>query len=478
MSQELLTNENRQGGSAQKLANLFLCLALLVGFLLIFLEPPFVCPDENAHFMNICRISHGGLFADVNDGVSGSYMTVEEFVFLRDYGGRYNGAEAERFDWKTSSALSSIEPSEEMIFVPSHLSEINPTSYVLPAVLIMILRFFGIVLNGYNTLLIAKLFNLVFYALVIRLAILKTGALRNTMFLLALMPMSIFQGASTSYDAYLISCSFLLFAYVTKILLESDDYRITRGDLIAVAFSSVFIVNCKIAYAPLLLILLAIPIKKFGSLNRYFACIGIVVGAVGLCYLIPTIVNGINTKDVVRVVKDEVIQHQELFYADVTVFPNVVISTIKHFGPYWMESFFGILGWLDTRFPLAFVLLFFLISTLSAITEVSELKGIRWNTRLLSAGGVLIFLLGSIYVMYVTWTPDLTGIVGGVLAYGCQGRYFIPVALFVVLAFANPLMKKIKVFEKIAFVREQTVCMTAIVYLAATVLLITVRYWC
>ena len=71
------------------LANLFLTLALVFGLLLIFLEQPFVCPDENAHYLNICHLSHGHIFAAVKGDQYGVYMTPEEFELLASHAGDY-----------------------------------------------------------------------------------------------------------------------------------------------------------------------------------------------------------------------------------------------------------------------------------------------------------------------------------------------------------------------------------------------------
>ncbi len=461
-----------------RLANIFFCLALIVGMLLIVLEPPFVCPDENAHFINIARMSHGNLFADVQDGKIGSLMSEEELYYLQSQGGRYNGEGSDTYSYWEMNEHNQRPASEVMTFYENKFSTINPLPYALPAITIFGMRTLGFSVNAYQTIFIAKVVNLLFYALIIRLAIKKTGLFPKTMFMLALMPMSIFQGASTSYDASLIACAFLLFAYVTKLLRSDDDETVTKRDIAAITLASAFVVGCKIAYAPLLLILFAIPIKKFGSLKKYFISIGCVAGGILLTTVIPTVINTAITADYAVPLTELDIQQRENF--SILRLPIIMFETVKYFKTPWLQSFFGVLGWLDTFFPKHLDTLFLSILFLSIITEAAEIKGINIKTRILSVLGVIIFFVGTIYVMYIEWNPYLVGIVGGNLAYGGQGRYFIPVVLFVAIALCSPLLtiKKLEpVNNKIQALSQKALPIISTVYCALTVLIILLRYW-
>ncbi len=462
----------------ERLANLFVLLALIFGIIFIFLEPPFVCPDENAHFINICHISHGHLFASVENGFVGGYMTTEEYDFLQMYGGYFNGSGGAQFDFETMTEMSARTASEDLIFLGTPYTTINPFPYLLPSVFLMVMRFLGVALNAYNSLIFSKIVNLIFYSFIIRWAIKKTGALPKTMFLLALMPMAIFQGASTSYDAYLIPSAFLLFAFATKILCADKGIVVKLEDIIGICIATLFVVGCKIAYAPLILILLSISIKKFGSVKRYLGCIGCVIAVCCIAYIIPTFINSSITSAYEAPLSELSAMQQNYFRENYMHFPKVIQATLNHFGGYWLESFFGILGWLDTQFPRAFVLLFFIISTFSAFVEASSTKKIPFSTRIFSLLGVGVFFVGTLYTMYVEWNPLLVGIVGGDLAYGGQGRYFIPVALFVVIAFASPLLYQNHIGIKLQSFVARVAPVTSISYLMLTMMLLTVRYWC
>ncbi len=472
----LLNDAERSGEKARRYARMFVILAMLFGMLLLFLEPPFVIPDENKHYLNVCRVSHGNIFVNVKDGSIGSYITAEELDFYALFDGKFVNND-NVFDLHSAVAHSQRVPDSTQAFFATTDATLNPTPYLIPAAVVAMCRFLFGSLNAFNSLFIARLANLLFYVIVIRWALMKTKALRGTMFLLALMPMSIFQACSASYDGCLIASSFLLFAYATRILLSPTDYQITREDIFAICFATVFIVGAKVAYAPLILLLLAIPIKKFGSLKRYFSCIGAVAAIGVLFYVVPAIVTKIITAGVDMPLTEAQILQQEYVKENFFVIPKVIYHTTKHFSGYWSEGFFGILGWLDTNFPAMFVKLFLIALSVSAVTELCSVKGIRWNARLLSLAGVTVFYVGTVYTMYVKWNPVLTGIVGGDLAYGGQGRYFIPIVLFLFLVAANPLLTKFKYREKVDSFREQAIPMVSFFYLGLTALMLFLRYW-
>ena len=269
-------------------------------------------------------------------------------------------------------------------------------SYLIPSIAIILVRILNGSLNAFNAYLVAKFANLIFYAIIVRWALIKTKMLRNTMFFLALMPMSIFQAASASYDACLIASAFLLFAFVTKILLSDESTKIVKEDIVAICLASVFLIGVKIAYAPLLLVLLAIPIAKFGNLKKYFFCIGLVVGMGVVFYLIPNVVIRVLSANVESVLTEAQIAHSAYVRENPSILPKVIWKTTTFFHHYWVESFFGILGWLDTNFPRFFIGLLSLVLCFTVFADASSVKGIRWNARLFSWAGITIFFVGLI----------------------------------------------------------------------------------
>ena len=204
-------------------------------------------------------------------------------------------------------------------FNPVGLTIFNPIGYIVPSFGIFVLRGIFGSLSAYSTMIFGKLFNLIFYSFVIRKALMTTKAFINSIFVIAFMPMSLYQAASLSYDAVIIPCCILLFAYITKFIYSSEQYRISMGDVIGVCFSCFFIFGAKqLAYVPLILVLLAVPIKRFGTIKRYILCIVSVVIVGVISYIIPTII--INSISNGLIMKSEVaIEHEAFFFKNLNL---------------------------------------------------------------------------------------------------------------------------------------------------------------
>ena len=469
---------------SKRLIKCFVTLAIIFGILIVILTPPFCSPDENTHFLNMCRIVNGNLFLDVEGAQAGNYITQDQLSFYNTYSGRYNGMQAtEKFNFWELYVQDHLKMNgHDLVFFPFHLSGINPLAYMVQASGASITaNVFGLT-NPMSMLMGAKLFTLAFYIAVIAIAIKKTPVLKRTMLLLALMPMSIYQGASISYDAVLIPASMLLFAYAMKILLADKDYRISIEDIIAICFACAFIFSTKIAYAPLVLILLAISIKKFGSLKKYFICIGAVALVGVIFYLAPTLISSLRSSGCTNIgvasaseLEKINIQKQYLASNPFKVFP-ILFNTTTEYTEFWRNGFFGIFGNLDTNFPQFFIVFFYIILFTSAVLELSTIKGVSWQARALSLAGPIIFYIGTIMAMYLEWTPLVMEPCGDIST-GTQGRYFIPVFLFVIVIFANPLLKRFKHIGKVAEAQTSVICFTSLVYLILSALILLLRFW-
>ena len=460
----------------RRLANLFLILALLFGILIIFISPPFSCPDENVHYLNVCSVSHGHLFPSVEDGQIGSYVTDQERDYFNTFFGHYSSY-GERFTYAHVAAYSRLEASENEVFFADTLFEVNFIAYLLPAIAVAILRFLGFSLNAYNTMLLAKLANLLFFALVTRFAIKKATLFPRTMFLLALMPMTLYQGASLSYDALLLPCCFLLFAYTTKLLTAAEDYRITREDVIALGLAAAGIAASKVVYLCLFALLLAVPIKRFGSLKRYFGSIGYIIGVVAIVYLIPLLITSIITAGHGTPPSAMEIAQKEYFFSHLFEFPTIISNTKELFFDSWVDGFVGNFGWLDTPLPRIFVHLYLAVLFAVAIAEGSTIRGIKWQPRVLAVAAMLVIVLGTFAIMFLKFNPNRADYMEVSAVYGMQGRYFIPFTIFLMLTFANPLLLNLKQHKKIESAVTIALPFVAVCYLAMTVLVLLVRFW-
>lgn len=137
----------------------------------------------------------------------------------------------------------------------------------------------------------------------------------------------------------------------------------------------------------------------------------------------------------------------------------------------------GKLGWLDISFPKPFVFLFYVVLLFTVICEVGDLRGIRLSVRLLSFAAFCVFVVGLFYVMYTVWTPSSMEMVGGDVAHGCQGRYFIPPMLFLLIIFASPLTRKLRLSDKMHALCEAVLPFFATIGLSLSCVLLMLKYF-
>ncbi len=465
------------GSSNFDLAKLYLVLALIFGTLIIYLSPYFTQPDENTHFLNVCRISSLHVFPDVENSVYGSYITEDEFNFLNTYNGKYNGLSAEKITFSDMYFQSALDfKGDATVFYPGGVVKLNPIGYIASGLGAWITKYIFHDFSPFNEMLVGKLFNLFFSALMIYFAIKRTPILPKTMFLLSLMPMTIYQCASLSYDALLIGSCFLLFAYITHLIVSGDD--VVRSDIIAIAVSSFFIFGIKSAYIPLLLCLFAIDKSKFGSVKRYIRCITIVVltGIVG--YLIPSmIMNGLTGSCINSTVDDLVLQQKQFVSENPFCLVNVFFNTVSQSFGFWTISFFGCLGSLDTNFWEPFVTIYYIILLVTGISEICMTNRLNFKFRVFSLIAVTAMSFGTVVAMYINWTPLVTSKVGELISTGTQGRYFIPIAIFAISILSNGLLKRFRYAKRIDVLELTTVKFTSVCYLSLTVIVMMARFW-
>lgn len=463
---------------------LFVFIAVLVGSLLVFLTPPIAVSDEGAHFINSYAVSKGDLFFDVQNGKPGLIIPQSYVEFINEhmrYCGQGQINEKYSFSQYISDSWNNTDTKE--VFHISTQRMINPVGYFVSglgmAVGSLLLNGFSSIKNSpYNLLLFGRMFNLMFYIIVTYYAIKITPKFKRSMVLLSLMPMSIFLAASLSYDAVIIPVSFLLFAYAMKLITSPAEYVITKKDIIAVAFIAFFLGGVKAAYLPFLLILLAVPRQRFGTTKRYLMCIGIVVLAVFVACMIPAFYTKMEMHKITLDLDKYEVPQKAFLASHMNQIGSIINNTIQKYYVYYLTSFFGELGWLGTYFPVPAVIIFYIVLIFTMLVDSYEAGHISLFAKLLSVVSILICIFGMGYHIYTYWTSQVSGI-GVDYVSGLQGRYYIPIALFVFMLFSNSLLQKHKFKLQSMFDNKAnyiTVYTPAILGLL-TVTTVLLRFW-
>lgn len=437
-----------------KLENVFALIMLTIGVLLVFIIPPMASPDENTHFYNAYAFSKFDFFPEFEiqnrNGIDQlSELGRRQPKVIVDYAEYYNAAFYKKLDKKYdfeamyTDSFVAIDM-EELVFHAYWNSDVNILGYFFSGLGMLIWNmiskiFFLAVNTPYNLLIAGRISNLLFFTFVIYYAIKITPFLKKSMFLIAVMPMSVFLAASISYDAVLIPVCFLLFAYTSSLIVEKR--KIKWFDVLVISGITIFLFSIKQVYIGLLLILFAVPISSFRDKKEYIKIIGIVLLAGIIAFFGYRIVLNIRTKDFVGTWSS--IQHQQMkivIYHPI-MFLKTIFNSIIRYGDYYFVSFFGNLGQLDTRLPVFILVLYFIIFLITTFFDVSIVteKTIRRKMKFLSIIGIIFAVYASFAGTYIIWTGMMQG-VGADFVDGVQGRYFIPISIYFVLLFANNKM--------------------------------------
>ncbi|WP_144804215.1 DUF2142 domain-containing protein [Curtobacterium sp. BH-2-1-1] len=291
-----------------------------------------------------------------------------------------------------------------------------------------------------TTMMLAKLFNgLVFVALgAIAVAILAPFRARWLVFVVGLLPETVFQAAYVTADSYTDGIALVFAAAVTRLALD----RRPAGALMLAGTlaAGLGMAAAKPTYVVLVLALLAIPgvrLLPAGLAERMPrpALVGKAVAAamvvlVGVVALVVLKATGNSTTAIAATYQrgaDSGAQIEYLLHHPLHV-PVVLWRTIEVFGLSWTESLTGNFGYNTVHQVEPFVTLCIVTVVLAAFFA----ERLRRVVGLVFLAGSVVAGFAVIGALYLTFNA-----VGDPMAVGVQGRYFIPLLVPFVLGLAS-----------------------------------------
>lgn len=400
-----------------KIENIYLVVALIAGGIFVFFNPPFEgVPDEGAHFYRAWGVSQGDIICSKQ--LNGAALNLPEE--LKPY--KVNGSNDEKVSLGKIKKALFEKDSKEMVAGGSAVCGSNPLGYLPQAVGISISKIFNLpVLWGFY---FARLVSMLVAVFITYLALRLIPFGKIVLMLIALLPMTMQQFASLSYDALHISMIFLFTAYVLKLSVGED--KLSGKEIILLALSAIAAANIKFGFLPVLLLLFAVPWRRFGSKRNFWLY---VCGTILLSFLIVFIAqkSAVASEGAREGVYP--IEQIGMILKNPFSFLYAVINTLYSGAEFFFESFLYKPGWLkDQLSPLFYVGLFFgLIFLMRSEEEKVPLsKSQRWILGLTSVASLLFVF----FSMYVLWSK-----VGGDKVQGVQGRYFLSTFPLLLLAF-------------------------------------------
>ena len=416
----------------------FITFAGFFGLLILLLTPPFQIPDEIIHFNKAYQISEGNLISIKQNNRIGGYLPSSLVKITEPFLGlRWNTNAKTNYQIITKQFKIPLNENEKIFIDFPNNALYSPISYIPQSLSIFVLRKFNLpplfIFYG------ARLFTLLFWILGIYHAVKVIPFYKWLLVLLALLPMSLFINMSLSADVMTNLLSFLFIAYTLKYTFIGQNFSIK--DFIIMAFLIMMLASAKLVYTPLILLILLIPKSKFKSKNQYYLqLIALFVIAIGTFIFWSTILKSLylpyslynkEFRDGASLIEC-VDAHAQLNYIlnhGTYIFRVILNSMIQSFDMYF-QGYIGTFGWLDTRLPLWFTILAYMVIFWVALTEKSMLTKLQHKIIVFIA---LISTIGLILIsQHLSWDC-----VGGEIIFTIQGRYFIPVFPLLFLLFYN-----------------------------------------
>lgn len=312
-------------------------------------------------------------------------------------------------------------------------NKISDVGHIASAIGISIGRLFKLPLS--NLYILGKIFNALLYIIVTYFAIKHIKIGKRLLTAIALMPTTLFLAASYSYDATINAFSFLAISYIVSEFVE-DGEKMNWKTYFIFLFSVGIVAMIKMVYAPLLLLLLAVPNSKFtGKKEKLIMKYGVFI----LCFvavaimIVPVLLNPPATGDLRGGETSYSGQLVHIFGAPVA-YAKVLIYSIICYGVQYSvgDSIFGTFahyGGLEFKGYITVFLIFIVL------TDVNKSK-ISAKTKMFIATFIFIIVCFIWTALYISFTP-----VGYPSINGVQGRYFIPVVYLGLILFNTDRIK-------------------------------------
>lgn len=422
----------------------FLYLGLFFGLLFVFLTPPFQSPDEYNHFFRVAGISKGifvpikvqrnsvgeyysnflGADYSTSKFIVGSFLNKDLTTLAENISKDIPGKISHKQDVNVLLKFfsSSLNSSNEEIFVSyPNTALYSPIPYLPSLIGYVVGNIFK--LNILQIMYLCRFASLIFYLFLIYCAIKISPKFKLPLFLLGLMPMSLYLGSMITADGPVIALSFLIFSLVNYLY---NSY--SKNFFIILCFVSFLLGMSKSAYFLIPLTSIVLWFSKENNV-KYKSLLPFALSLFGLgiwSYL---------SKDLFIPLKTNIDSAGQISFITNNTFVYLKTFFITLIGNrrYIINQFVGNFGWLDTPLSLYVCYLYVFFIVLSVFGESSHSNKI-FNTVNVFVGLISFFIVST--MLYISWSP-----VGHPEILGLNGKYLIPLSIFFVpvVSFKNRL---------------------------------------
>lgn len=430
---------------------LFVIIALVFGLAFIFVIPPYWGVDEDVHFDRAYQISTGVLLEKkLPTGLYGGYLPTgivvlnndvkSDLLAIKGNVGEVNSRQLNIYNRLDATKLSGKVQTRD--FTGSGVY--SPLAYLAPALGIVISRAIdptvGSVLVG------ARLATLFAYVAIVSgaLYLLRNHRSRWLVFVVALLPMSIFQASIINVDSLAIGLSIMLFAQL--IVIWTQKKELNNRQLAWLTLTAMGLTLSKPNYFILVLAICFLPVRLLGQRRKLYVrfLLPILITLVALFWNheinnVMTVSSHRLDSPVFHISASVQLKHIILHPLN---FAYLIVKSLS--SDFWDKGVFGVLGYNFVSLP-TFIISYLAIVLSWAAFYKDGIKSSVENVRQGIVFGCVAVLAGLsiITTLYLTYNT-----IGAYIIDGVQGRYFLPILPFMLYGLSQILPIRTSMSER------------------------------
>ena len=387
------------------------------------MTPSHQSPDEFAHIDRAYYLSQGQWNLEVQDGVVGGYVDPQLWQYQESF---------RNIIWKKDRKITAenMQRAESLSWSQNrHFQHHEETAPYMFAIYIpQALAFkLGQELNIsiHESYLMARFFNLLAVCLLILVAF---SMVPPNMMLLSILflPMMLFQFSSATVDAVSVALSLLVCSVFVRASEKPGQVPLLIMVLMNVAI--VVIVTSRMYMLPIMLLPVLLAIRSKKKVDFLMLVISFLLV---FLWITQGWVHSPGIESRVGLSRGEVAVYYLINPAD---FIHVMTNTFSTFGSFYLSSFIGNLGWLDTKFDDYFYKVsacFLLLASLLSISwrDIKRQKMVSASLIFVACASVALIFIA----LLTGWTKHPAVLIDGV-----QGRYFTIPLLLLAYSLSGP----------------------------------------
>lgn len=240
-----------------KLSTIFIVVSFSLGLIYWILVPPLATFDEHVHIEN--TMFHVSAILENKECKKKEAFVYEEYDYKKLIKNGWQ-ASPERYI-QLENIFKKISTTEKKS-IELTSSVLSPSYIYLPQIIGFSLGY-SLKFNLLTSLFFAAICNLIFYTLIISLAIKITPIYKEVFFCIGLFPTTLNAAASLSYDTFINATSILFIAII--FYYRFCDVKLKWKDTIILAVILVILAPCKLVYGVLSLLIFLIPYSRYNS---------------------------------------------------------------------------------------------------------------------------------------------------------------------------------------------------------------------